>query len=188
MCGIQCGVSSSNAKRVCEPCPGGSRLECSDPTHNCFAGVTGCPNTPASSSYQTPPSTTGSPHTPPTPPSPVTPNTTNRPTTIMPSKHPTNFPTKFPMLQPSYGSTGEPTRNPITTFPDNNSYNKDDINDNNNGNADITDDLYLHGALRSSYFCGYSWDLTLKTCNMAYPCPRYVSFAWSLYRHCNCVG
>jgi len=37
-----CGVSASNAEQVCEACPGGSRLECSDPTHNCFASITGC--------------------------------------------------------------------------------------------------------------------------------------------------
>eukprot|EP00985_Skeletonema_marinoi_P005676 scaffold2466_cov112-Skeletonema_marinoi.AAC.3 len=37
-----CGQSWSDAKHVCEPCPGGSRLECSDVGHDCFAGVTGC--------------------------------------------------------------------------------------------------------------------------------------------------
>ena len=37
-----CGASASNARSVCEPCPGGSRLECSDLLHNCFAGITGC--------------------------------------------------------------------------------------------------------------------------------------------------
>ncbi len=41
---LQCGASASNARSVCEPCPGGSRLECSDVTHNCFAGITGCKN------------------------------------------------------------------------------------------------------------------------------------------------
>ena len=40
-----CGVSASNARSVCEPCPGGSRLECSDLSHNCFAGITGCKST-----------------------------------------------------------------------------------------------------------------------------------------------
>ena len=38
-----CGQSWSDAKHVCEPCPGGSRLECSNVGHDCFAGVTGCP-------------------------------------------------------------------------------------------------------------------------------------------------
>lgn len=59
----QCGVTASDAMDVCEACPGGSRLECSDPTHNCFAGITDCPtssSTPASSNpsppSQTPPS------------------------------------------------------------------------------------------------------------------------------------
>ena len=37
-----CGQSWSDAKHVCEPCPGGSRLECSNVGHDCFAGVTGC--------------------------------------------------------------------------------------------------------------------------------------------------
>eukprot|EP00984_Skeletonema_dohrnii_P003607 scaffold1222_cov72-Skeletonema_dohrnii-CCMP3373.AAC.1 len=41
-----CGQSWSDAKIVCEPCPGGSRLECSNVGHDCFAGVTGC-RTPA---------------------------------------------------------------------------------------------------------------------------------------------
>ena len=27
---------------MCEPCPGGSSLECSDVGHYCFAGITGC--------------------------------------------------------------------------------------------------------------------------------------------------
>lgn len=40
-----CGVSASNARSVCEPCPGGARLECSDLSHNCFAGITGCKST-----------------------------------------------------------------------------------------------------------------------------------------------
>jgi hypothetical protein len=41
---LKCGASASNARSVCEPCPGGSRLECSDVSHNCFAGITGCKN------------------------------------------------------------------------------------------------------------------------------------------------
>eukprot|EP00986_Skeletonema_menzelii_P000477 scaffold137_cov156-Skeletonema_menzelii.AAC.8 len=42
-----CGHSWSHAKSICEPCPGGSRLECSDVGHTCFAGVTGCPSNAA---------------------------------------------------------------------------------------------------------------------------------------------
>ena len=56
-----CGVSSSNARSVCEPCPGGSRLECSNVNHQCYAGITGCDNNSGISSnnnvsYNPPPS------------------------------------------------------------------------------------------------------------------------------------
>mmetsp|Transcript_25901 Transcript_25901/g.55108 ORF Transcript_25901/g.55108 Transcript_25901/m.55108 type:complete len:1088 (+) Transcript_25901:321-3584(+) len=37
-----CGVSAGDAAQVCEPCPGGQRSECTDPTHNCFANIVGC--------------------------------------------------------------------------------------------------------------------------------------------------
>merc|ERR1712194_903391 len=36
---FHCGVSAYQARHVCEACPGGSRLECSNPTHNCFAQI-----------------------------------------------------------------------------------------------------------------------------------------------------
>ena len=42
-----CGTSAFNACDICEACPGGTRLECEDPTHDCFAGVTGCPDASA---------------------------------------------------------------------------------------------------------------------------------------------
>jgi len=45
-----CGFSSSNARSVCEPCPGGSRLECSNVNHQCYAGITGCDSNSGSSS------------------------------------------------------------------------------------------------------------------------------------------
>jgi hypothetical protein len=44
-----CGHSWSHARSICEPCPGGSKLECSDASYNCFAGVTGCPSNASSS-------------------------------------------------------------------------------------------------------------------------------------------
>ena len=43
-----CGHSWSHAKSICEPCVGGSRLECGDLGYNCFAGVTGCPSSSSS--------------------------------------------------------------------------------------------------------------------------------------------
>ena len=42
---LYCCTSASNAREICEACPGGTRLECSDPSHDCFADVTGCPST-----------------------------------------------------------------------------------------------------------------------------------------------
>jgi len=49
-----CGLTDDDAKTVCEACPGGSRLECSNPTHNCFAQVN--VNCPGSSSRGSAPS------------------------------------------------------------------------------------------------------------------------------------
>ena len=60
-----CGFSSSNARSVCEPCPGGSRLECSNVNHQCYAGITGCDNSSGSSS-----SLSNNNNNPPPPPSP----------------------------------------------------------------------------------------------------------------------
>lgn len=45
-----CGFSSSNARSVCEPCLGGSRLECSNVNHQCYADITGCDNSSSGSS------------------------------------------------------------------------------------------------------------------------------------------
>lgn len=143
-----CGVSASNAKRVCEACPGGSRLECSDPTHNCFAGITGCTSAVPQSQ-----STTNNNIIPPPTPS-------SRP----PSKFPTPLPSKLP--------TKRPVADVAPVAPNNN------INNGNNNPASASmvdlakdDDVYLHGKLRSSYYCGWSWALAIKTCNMSPPCP-----------------
>ena len=57
-----CGVSSSNARSVCEPCPGGSRLECSNVNHQCYAGITGCDGSSSSTT------TNNNSNPPPTPP------------------------------------------------------------------------------------------------------------------------
>ena len=76
-----CGVSSSNARSVCEPCPGGSRLECSNVNHQCYAGINGCDG---SSSSTTTTNNSNPPPSPPVvtqfnnPPSPPTYSTTNQ--------------------------------------------------------------------------------------------------------------
>ena len=145
-----CGHSASNAKRVCEPCPGGSRLECSDPEHNCFAGITGCPTSggskpkPKPPSYS-PPATAGKPaisqvYTPP----PPTRNPTPRPTPA--TRRPT-APPKFTSVQIGHSPTS----------------------------GDVTNGLYLHGKLRSSYYCGFSWARVIKNCPGAQACPTGLS-------------
>lgn len=119
-------MSTFNAKSVCEPCPGGSRLECSDPTHNCFAGVTGCPvsSSMEASAPEPPPPTAGSTTAP--NPSPVTPS---------PTPNPTPQDTPYPSPTPIEPSDIQLT-NPV---PDS------------NANSDVTNSLYLYGKLRSSY-------------------------------------
>ena len=37
-----CGETANHAATICEPCEGGSRLECKNPIHNCFAKITRC--------------------------------------------------------------------------------------------------------------------------------------------------
>ena len=37
-----CGETANHAATICEPCEGGSRLECKNPIHNCFAKITQC--------------------------------------------------------------------------------------------------------------------------------------------------
>lgn len=129
---FQCGSSTFNAKSVCEPCPGGSRLECSDTTHNCFAGVTGCPVSSLVDSSPSEPEPV--PNPPPETPQPVTP-------------------------QPIPESVPNPTPSPTVPAPVT------------NDEGGLTNDEYYHGSLRSSLYCGYSWDLVTKTCDMAHPCP-----------------
>jgi len=198
-----CGVSSSNARRVCEPCPGGSRLECSDPSHNCFAGVTGCPVNPPSSpsspsTYVPPPptpntpSTSGSPPNPSAPPhtgSPPTPTAPNAPSTAGSPNAPTtagsptapsepsmptfllNFPTPNPTKNPTNNPTNRPTNHPTNGLAiiniDNDEFDTiaDSLVENNED-----DELYLDGYIRSSYFCGYSWDFVIRSCETSSPC------------------
>jgi len=257
-----CGVSASNAKRVCEPCPGGSRLECTDITHNCFAGITGCRS---SSENKPKPIATAiannnnnnninnsninnndsnplemvndnnNVNVPDPTPLP-TPWPTKWPTPL-PTRWPTNVPTPRPqqyvvMTAPpiprssnnndvvnndgeNWSATSVTTQNNndnantnnnnnnninnavgnvLSSFNNNNndaasSNNNDDIsnniapfnnniassyNNNNNSNnwGDLTDDTYLHGTLRSTYYCGWSWDTTIRNeCAMSQPCP-----------------
>ena len=143
-----CGHSASNAKRVCEPCPGGSRLECSDPGHNCFAGITGCrdSNPKPKPASVTPPATASKPalsqvYTPPPPP-PPTRNPTPRPTTRRPTPAP-----KFANVQIGHSPTS----------------------------GDVTNGQYLHGKLRSSYYCGFSWGRVIADCPGARACPTGLS-------------
>ena len=123
-------MSTFNAKTVCEPCPGGSRLECSDPTHNCFAGVTGCPVSSSSVASAPEPSVsmTGS---------PTAPNPS--PETLRPTPNPTPEPTPYPsptLIEPSDIQLTNPV--PDST-----------------ADSDVTNSFYLYGKLRTSY-CEYS--------------------------------
>ena len=68
-----CGVSSSNARSVCEPCPGGSRLECSNVNHQCYAGITGCGNNSGNSSSSNNNNNNNLPPPSPSPPSAIAP-------------------------------------------------------------------------------------------------------------------
>eukprot|EP00578_Thalassiosira_sp_NH16_P031524 CAMPEP_0181078438 /NCGR_PEP_ID=MMETSP1071-20121207/1487_1 /TAXON_ID=35127 /ORGANISM="Thalassiosira sp., Strain NH16" /LENGTH=323 /DNA_ID=CAMNT_0023159755 /DNA_START=287 /DNA_END=1255 /DNA_ORIENTATION=- len=191
-----CGVSASNAKRVCEPCPGGSRLECTDVTHNCFAGITGCPTGGAaqsSSSNNGNPlaaSSSSSNGNPPPPPAtrrptlrPVNPPPPTPPPTRRVTSRPTRFPTRRPVAavdnnDENFGDADSSSSNnnnnnveasavtvndnPSAPSPSNNN---DDNDDNNHPtNSDMTNDVYLHGKLRSSYYCGYSWELAGRAC------------------------
>eukprot|EP00578_Thalassiosira_sp_NH16_P016650 CAMPEP_0181113836 /NCGR_PEP_ID=MMETSP1071-20121207/20559_1 /TAXON_ID=35127 /ORGANISM="Thalassiosira sp., Strain NH16" /LENGTH=327 /DNA_ID=CAMNT_0023197899 /DNA_START=361 /DNA_END=1341 /DNA_ORIENTATION=- len=195
-----CGVSASNAKRVCEPCPGGSRLECTDVTHNCFAGITGCP-TGGGAAQSSSSSNNGNPlgaasssssNGNPPPPPPATRRPTLRPVnppppTPPPTRRVTSRPTRFPTRRPvaavdnndeNFGDADSSSSNnnnnnveasavtvndnPSAPSPSNNN---DDNDDNNHPtNSDMTNDVYLHGKLRSSYYCGYSWELAGRAC------------------------
>lgn len=142
----KCGTSTFNAKSVCEPCPGGIRTECSDPSHNCYAGITGCPvnSNPAPS--------------PPSSPSVAVSVQMEEPVTPKPSPNPTPEPTPNPTPNPTEALTTVDIEQTIAAPTE-----SDD--------SDLTDTFYLHGKLRTSYYCGFSWDLVIKTCNMAHPCP-----------------
>ncbi|KAL7538369.1 hypothetical protein ACHAXR_008512 [Thalassiosira sp. AJA248-18] len=240
-----CGVSASNAKRVCEPCPGGSRLECSDTTHNCFAGITGCDDTSSTAAAAAATTVTATANTinndgedfgntvsrpPPNPPPPPPPPPINTPPP--PTPRPSNKPTPLPTPRPTVKITPNPiTPNPTTNRPTNkpvlvsttaqvstpntdgntnnnvisnlnNINNNPTLNINNNNIVAVVDNSnesntnqyedyldnttidtnannnnnnnndYLHGILRSSYYCGYSWALVISTCTTtATPCP-----------------
>ena len=157
MCAFQqCGTSTFNARSVCEPCPGGIRTECSNPSHNCYAGITGCPvqpavNNPPPPTSGSPPSSTSNP-----PPSPIGTSTPGNPTTADALVQVAiNPPT--PVIE-----TPNPTPKPVDIEMTIASPNE---------SGDRTDSFYLHGKLRTSYYCGFSWDLVIKTCNLAHPCP-----------------
>ena len=109
---------------------------------------------------------------------------TKMPTTSMPTDRPTKVPTsvpedlltfspigaltpptKFPTRPPSKHPTGQPTMSSETQ--------KDDGNNKlpYESEPNQTNDNYLNGKLRSSFYCGWSFDLVSKTCNLAKPCP-----------------
>ncbi|KAL9186471.1 hypothetical protein ACHAXT_005709 [Thalassiosira profunda] len=146
-----CGASASNAKRVCEACPSGSSAECSDPSHNCFAGITGCSTgngTPNNSQQGVP--------VPPRVPVPATIPQQSVPVVSSPAN------------KPSVNAVSNANTIITVNLPANNNNNLPGIND-------VGNDDFLHGKLRSSYYCGWSWEMTIKSCPASQPCPTGLS-------------
>jgi len=89
-----------------------------------------------------------------------------------PSKRPSRSPSEFPTLPPFRPRTDRPVASTeqvvaLTGNGESNGMVHDDPTD----LTDLTDDVYLRGKLRSSYYCGWSFYLMSHTCNMAAPCP-----------------
>lgn len=78
---------------------------------------------------------------------PITEFPTPRPIVFKP---PTSQPTKYTVL-----ANNNPTATPTITAT----------------NTDLTNEMYLHGKLRTSYHCGWDTDSTIEICNTAIACP-----------------
>ncbi|KAL7547446.1 hypothetical protein ACHAWF_010740 [Thalassiosira exigua] len=111
-------------------------------------------NPPPSSGATARPPTSGS-NGAPDPPPP-----TKRPSrwpTRPPSRRPTPAPLENPTNKPALVWLPAPTKKPSTAA---------------SSPITLTNDVYLYGRLRSSYFCAAQWgDWTLEKCNRSEPCP-----------------
>ena len=68
-----------------------------------------------------------------------------------------------------------PTPRPVTRNPTRRPIGVSNTSNNLPGVNDVGNDDFLHGKLRSSYYCGWSWDMTIKSCQASQPCPSGLS-------------